>query len=34
MRIGGSGSDNKYWNTTYVSAGLFSGSWNGNSTCN
>ena len=34
IRTGGSGSDTKHWNQTHVGAGLFVGSWNGDSICN
>jgi Ca2+-binding RTX toxin-like protein len=34
IRTGGGGSDTKHWNQTHVAAGLFNGSWNGNSVCN
>lgn len=33
LRLGGSGSDTKVWNTTYVSASEFSASWSGSATC-
>ena len=33
LRLGGSGSDTKVWNTTYVSASEFSVSWSGSAVC-
>lgn len=33
LRLAGSGSDNKAWNTTYVPASLFSVTWGGSAVC-